>query len=66
MRFAIINTDDGVIRQLNDSFGGADTLDNINNRLREGTQAIKCGPEVTLEHVYNAGTGQFEVVDPPA
>ena len=65
MRFAIINTADGGIRQLNDSFGGSDTLDDINDRLPIGQQAIECGSAVTLQHVYDAGTGQFEVVEPP-
>ena len=66
MRFAIINTDDGTVRQLNEAFGGADTLDDINNRLPAGQQALECGPEVTLQHVYDAVTGQFELTEPPA
>lgn len=59
MRFAIIN-EDGTIRQLNEVFGGTDTLEDINARLPEGQQAIECGQGVTLDHRYNADTGEFE------
>ena len=54
MRFAIIN-EDGTIRQINDSFGGVDTIDDVNSRLPEGQMAIECGPEVTMHHVYTDG-----------
>lgn len=67
MKFAIINEVDGSIRQINEAMGNTETLAEINARLPEGQQAIECGPEVTLEHVYNS-QGQFDmpIVEPPA
>ena len=59
MRFAVINTTDGVIRQINEAFT-SETLEQFNARLPEGQQAIECGPEVGLGHTYNAETEAFE------
>lgn len=67
MRFAIINEVDGSIRQINEAMGNTETLAEINARLPGYQQAIDCGPEVTLEHIYNDDTGLFvmPVVEPP-
>ena len=54
MRFAIINTIDGTIRQINEAFT-SETLTELNIRLPEGQQAIECGTEVSLQHVYIDG-----------
>lgn len=61
MRFAIINTADGAIRQTNEAFT-AETLAQFNARLPEGQQAIECNPEVSLQHIYV--DGQFVLPEP--
>jgi len=67
MKFAIINTNDGKIRQINEALGNTETIEEINARLPEGRRAIECGIEVGLEHIYNSETGQFEmpIIEPP-
>lgn len=59
MKFAIINTDDGTICQINEAFT-AETLAELNDRLPEGQQAIECGVEVQLDYKWNSVTETFE------
>ena len=65
LKLAIIDTD-GFIKQINESSSGS--IEEVNARLPEGHQAIECGVEVGLEHIYKSETRQFEipVVEPPA
>lgn len=63
VRFAVINIVDGTIRQINEVFGSAESLEQINARLAEGQMAVECVVGVSLEHTWNAETEGF---DPPA
>lgn len=63
MRFAIVDTGDGTIRQINEVFGPTtESLEQINSRLAEGQMAVECVVGVSLEHTWNAETEGF---DPP-
>lgn len=61
MKFAVINTQDCMVKQINEAFT-AETLDEFNSRLPDGRQAIECGDEVTLQHAYV--DGQFVLPEP--
>lgn len=61
MYFAVINEEDGTIRQINHAIGATETLEELNARLPAGQRAIECTAEVSLNlHVYNSASGRFE------